>query len=92
MAKKRITKKRLCETCGGSGIIETPPDQTGVFYLKCPGCRPAEVEFTKEVRRKIDEMDEGKIEHPRETEDAKSLEEYRKIWWNVLLALKGAEK
>jgi len=84
MAKKKMKHYPALGKIGIDATIKIAEDLSG--------CQPAEVEFTKEVRRKIDEMDEGKIEHPRETEDAESLEEYRKIWWNVLLALKGAEK
>ena len=25
-----------CPTCKGAGAIATPPDQTGVYYIRCP--------------------------------------------------------
>lgn len=33
-------KKFICEKCNNTGVYETPPDQTGVFKLKCK-CRKA---------------------------------------------------
>ena len=51
-------EKPVCEKCGDSGEVSTPPDQTGSFIVKCTKCPPkadakARAEFVKEVRSKL---------------------------------------